>query len=331
MKKLLVKSLGSFLWISLISLILGACQNEDVDPLTSKEQSEKAAKDNSQIVAVTEEVMDITDGIWSSRDFSGGRTAGGDHGDDDNEGDGDNEDQHGDGDHNDDDNEDHHGDGDHDSRGCKPSVSGSFNLDRSHPDSLIYTGTFIVDFGDGSTCEDSTHIRKGKVIDSVMLIISYKDSITFTSTETITFEGFYKDSVQVDGTFIIKASTGNPTTVEALGTKITYADGTSFSWDGTLTYVYEKKGSRHCKGKTMKITEGSITGTTRSGTDFTATIIKEIIYKRGCFGKRSFVPVSGTVEVTTQGVTSATDYGDGSCDKKYTITTAGVLTEHSFS
>jgi len=323
MKNLLIKSLGSFLWISLICLILGACQNEDVDQLTSKEQSEKAAKENSQAVAVTEEVMDITDGIWSSRGFSGGRTAGGDDG----EGDHDDDDDDGD----DDDKEDHHGDGDHDSRGCKPSISGSFNLDRSHEDSLIYTGTFVVDFGDGSSCEDSTHIRKGKVIDSVTFIISFKDSIYFTSTETITFEGFYKDSVQVDGTFIIKSSTGNPTTVEAQGAKITYGDGTFFSWDGTLTFVYEKKGSRHCKGKTMKITDGSITGTTRTGVDFTATITNEIIFKRGCFGKRFFVPVSGTVEVTTEGVTSTIDFGDGSCDKDFTITAAGVLTAHTFS
>jgi len=312
MKQFPVKALGSFLWISLIFMILTCCQNEDVDQLTSKEQSEKAAEDNSQIVALTEEVMDVTDGIWSSLDFSAGRTARGDDGDDDHEDNDDNE-------------------GHHDSRGCKPSISGSFNLDHSHPDSLIYTGTFIIDFGDGSSCKDSTYIRKGSVIDSVTMILSYKDGFHFTSNETISFEGFYKDSVQLDGTFIISASKGNPTTVEAQGAKITYADGTFFSWDGSLTYDYEKKGSRHRKGKTMKITEGSLTGTTRSGADFTATIIKEIIFKRGCFGKGFFVPVSGTVEVTSQGVTSTIDYGDGSCDKDYGITTAGILTEHTFS
>lgn len=314
MKQFPVKALGSFLWISLASMIVMCCQNEDGYQLTSKEHSEKAAEDNSQIVAATEEVMDVTDGIWLSRDFSGGRTADG--------GDGDDEEN--------DENEGHHDD-DHDSRGCKPSISGSFNLDHSHPDSLIYTGTFIIDFGDGSSCKDSTYVRKGRVIDSVTMILSYKDGFHFTSTETISFEGFSKDSVQLDGTFIISASRGNPTTVEAQGAKITYADGTFFGWDGTLTYVYEKQGSRHCKGKTMKITEGSLTGTTRSGAGFTATITKEITYKRGCFGKRFFVPVSGTVEVTSQGVTSTVDYGDGSCDKDYAITTAGILTEHTFS
>ncbi len=116
-----------------------------------------------------------------------------------------------------------------------------------------------------------------------------------------------------------QSSTGQPTTVEAQNAKITYVDGSSFNWDGTLTYTYEKSGSRHCMGKTMKVT-GALTG-----------ITNEIIFKRGCFGKHSFVPVSGTVEVTTAGVTSVVDYGDGSCDKKFTVTTASVLTEHIFN
>jgi hypothetical protein len=313
MKKSIEKLFKSFLWIGIFAVVLGACENDDVNPLTTTEKAGLAAKENSQIVAATEEVMDITEGIFGSRDFTGGRTAGG-PGHDGND-DGDN---------------DHKGDGDHDSRGCKPSISGSFNLDRSHPDSLIFTGTFVVDYGDGSTCPDSTHIRKGKVIDSVMVIVTFGDSIKFTSTEAITFEGFFKDSTQLDGRFIIKSSTGNPTTVEAQDAKLTFADGTTFSWAGTLTFVYEKDGSRHCKGQTKKITEGSISGITREGAAFTATVTKEIVFKR-CGGNHFFVPVSGTVEITTAGVTSIIDWGDGSCDKNFSITTAGVTEDHSFS
>ncbi|HEX6891230.1 MAG TPA: hypothetical protein VF141_11055 [Chryseolinea sp.] len=308
------KQFGSFIWMGLILLLLGACQSDDVSPLTAQQDADIAARENSQIVAVTEEVMDITDQIFVSRGFSGGRTADGGPGHDDE----------------DDDNDDH-GDEHNDSRGCKPLISGSFHVDRGHQDSLIYTGTFIVDYGDGSHCPDSANVRKGKVMDSITFIVSFRDSITFTSTEIITFEGFTKDSSAIDGKFIIKSSTGNPTTVEAQGAEITYADGTSFSWDGTLTFEYEKKGSRHCKGNTMKITEGSIEGITRSGAEFTATIIEEVVFKRGCYGRKFFVPVSGTVDITTGGVTSTLDYGDGSCDKDFTITTAGEITEHSFS
>ena len=303
--KTFLKFSKPMLWVGFFMLTMWACQNENADEPSMKTQSVTTARDNSQIVAATEDVMNITADAFNSEGFSSGRIAG---------------DHHDDGD--DDDNDD--------SGKCHPSVSGTFDLDRSHPDSLVYSGTLTIDFGDASTCGDSTHIRRGKIIDHYTIVISYKDSLTFSSTETITFEGFYKDSVQLDGTFIIKSSTGQPTTVEAQNAKITYADGTSFSWSGTLSYVYEKNGSRHCKGKTMKVT-GSLSGTTRDGADFTATITKELVYKRGCFGKHFLVPVSGTIDVTTMGVTSTIDYGDGTCDKDFTITTAGVLTEHTFS
>jgi hypothetical protein len=306
MKNTLLKSIKSMTLIGFFMLIVWACQDENIDKLDSKTQASNAAQDNSQIVATTQEVMNITANAFTARGLTGGRVAHGDHDDDDDDNDNNN------------------------SGECKPSISGTFSLDRTHPDSLIYSGTFIIDFGDGSSCPDSTNIRKGKVIDEFTWIISFKDSITFTSTETITFEGFYKDSTQLDGKFVIKSSTGHPTTIEAQDAKITYADGTFFSWDGTLSYSYEKSGSRHCKGKLMKVT-GALSGTTRAGQEFTATITREIVFKRGCSGRHSFIPVSGTVEVTTGGTTSVIDYGDGSCDKHFTITTGGVPTEHIFS
>lgn len=314
MKRLNKKFFESLICVGLFLVFLGACQTDDVSPLTAKQNAGVAAEDNSQIVAVTDEVMDITDGIFVSRGFTGGRVGESGPGHDGND---------------DDQGEDENGEH-HDSRGCKPSISGSFNLDRSHRDSLIYTGVFVVDYGNGSTCPDSAHVRKGKVIDSIAFIVSFKDSLRFTSKETITFDGFWKDSTQLDGKFIISASTGNPTTAEAIGAKITYADGTSFSWDGSLTFVYEKKGSRYCKGSVKTITEGHIEGMTREGAPFTATVVEDVVLKR-CNGKRAFVPVSGVVDVTTGGVTSTLDFGDGSCDKKFTVTTAGETTDHSLS
>ena len=304
MKKALFKSIKSTAIIGFFILTIWACQNDDTVDFSSKTQSSTTAEDNAKIVAATEDVMNITANAFTSQGLTSGRMAGNHDGDD------------------------NDNNSDEDSDGCKPSVSGSFNLDRTHLDSLIYSGTFTIDFGDGSTCADSCHVRKGKVIDTFTIIVSFKDSITFSSTETISFEGFWKDSTQLDGTFVIKSSTGQPTTVETKNAKITYADGTSFSWSGTLSYAYDKKGSRHCKGSFKKVT-GSLSGVTRSGAPFTATITKELIYKRGCFGKHSFIPVSGTVDVTTSAITSIIDYGDGRCDKDFTVTTAGIITEHT--
>ncbi len=256
----------------------------------------------------TQAVMSITAGAMGQKGVLGGRTMDGD--------------QPGEGD------QPEEGDNDEDETGCKPSIKSAFSLDTSHTDSLIYSGSITIDYGDGSTCTDSTHRRTGKITDTYLYVVSFKDSITFSSTETITFDAFHKDTVQVDGTVIIKSSSNAPTTVEWKDAKITYADGSSTTWSGTLTYHYEKGMGRHWIGKTIKIT-GSLTGTNRKGLAFTATITKEIVYQFGCFNKPKFIPVSGSVEVVVGGVTSTIDYGDGTCHKGLTIETDGEKDEHS--
>src|SRR6187402_1916762 len=144
MKNTILKSIKSMTLIGFFMLIVWACQDENIDKLDSKTQASTAAQDNSQIVATTQEVMNITANAFTAKGLTGGRVAHGDHDDDDN-----------------DDND--NGDDNNNPGECKPSISGTFSLDRTHPDSLIYSGTFIIDFGDGSSCSDSTNIRKGKV------------------------------------------------------------------------------------------------------------------------------------------------------------------------
>lgn len=301
------------IWIAFYALFMWACQKDNIEKRATPAQAAEATLDNTQLVAATQSVMSITGGALAQKGIMGGRTMGDDHGDGEHE-DGD----HGDGKHEDDDDE----------TGCRPSIKGTYSLDTTHPDSLIYSGTIIIDYGDGSTCTDSTHLRTGKILDTYLYIISFKDSIRFSSTETITFEAFHQDTIQVDGTIIIKSSSRKSTVVELQDVKITYEDGTFASWNGTLTYQYEKGKGRHWRGKTIKVT-GSLTGSTRAGLDFKATITKEIVYKYGCFRKHKFTPVSGTVEVVVGGVTSTLDYGDGTCHKHCTITTAGNTSEHS--
>jgi hypothetical protein len=130
----------------------------------------------------------------------------------------------------------------------------------------------------------------------------------------------------LDGTFIVKSATKQPTTFESQNAKITYPDGTAASWNGMLTFTYDKGESRDWEDNSVNVT-GSLSGTSREGASFTADITKAIQYKNDCFeGRHKSFPVSGTINVTTNGTLSTIDYGDGSCDKKYTIVTAGETT-----
>jgi hypothetical protein len=297
MKKLSVRS---FVWVAFYVAFVWACQQENITKTASPAQSKQAAQDNTQIVAATQSVMSITASAMGQNSALGGRIADGDQSDE----------------------------NDDDETTCKPSIKHTFARDTTHVDTVIYTGSVTIDYGDGSTCTDSTRRRTGKVTDTFVYTVSFKDSITFSSIETVTFAAFHKDSTQVDGTITIKSSTKTATTVEAKDSKITYKDVTFTSWNGILTYNYEKGIGRHWRGKTIKIT-GSLTGTTRAGLAFTATITKEIVYQYGCFSKNKFIPVSGTVEVVIGGATSTIDYGDGTCHKDLKIEANGETSEHS--
>lgn len=287
--------------VGLVTLIVGfvlSCQHEAQDVLLSKQmkvqQSIQAAQDNASMIAAAQDAVSLTSSAFANQGITFGRMA-----DD--------------------------GDEEYDSD-CRPTVVNNIKVDWSHTDSLIVSGTITIDFGDSTVC-DSTHVRKGKIIDSLMLVVVFKDRTTFKSFEKITFQNFWRDSTQVDGSLSINAATGSPTIVAINGSRIRYRDGTSSSWTGNLVFTYERKTT----GTTIDVT-GSWSGTTRNGIAFSASITKAIEYKSGCFGRSHyFIAVSGTVDVITNGVTSTIDYGNGTCDRVYTITTAGVTTEHRFT
>lgn len=318
MKKRTFESIRLVGWLVFFLAIAWSCQKENVSLMSAKtrEQASLAASNNSQLLTTAQDVADITSSALAGQGVAGGRTltygrvADGDH-------------------------------GDHDP--CGPTVTGTFSFTEKH-DTIIYSGKLTIDFGDGTACHDSTEMHKGKIIDSFTLILTRNDSISFNLTDSITFEGFHKDTVTVDGLFVKRSTSWKNWTLDISNAKITYQDGTMVSWSGSLNTVigpgaigmndtdgdngsdstHTSDGGHYGHFSFSKTVTGSIHGTTRDGAEFTAEITKPLVYQCGC-SKR--IPVSGTVKITVAGVESDVDYGDGTCDRKYSVTTAGVTTD----
>lgn len=302
MKKFMSMPLQRLGWIVFFGVVTWACQEDNPSTLTTEEarqQSSVAASDNHEMIAVTQDALEVSAGAFSSEGISNGRsTSGGQV-------------------------------ARHPIDKCSPSISGSFDLDQSNPDSIIYTGTLVIDYGDGSTCTDSTRLRKGKITNDFTFIVVMTDGFKTYSTQSLTFEGFQKDSTTIDGTIVTTAATDSSTTIEAQSVRITFADGTSATWDGALTYTYDKGEDCRWKDNTIRVT-GSWTGTNREGVSYTADITKELVFSYWCDKRHRFRPLSGTIEIKVGDVTSTVDYGDGTCDKKYTVTSGGTTTEFEF-
>ncbi|HEY8937805.1 MAG TPA: hypothetical protein VIM65_21405, partial [Cyclobacteriaceae bacterium] len=204
------KSLKSIGLLLVLILITWACQDNNESPKVNSEQTKaqtaQSARDNTSIVASTQDALELTsqafdnEGLTSAQATASGRLDGHFHGDK------------------------------HD---CEPSISGTYSIDNTHQDTIIYSGSMTIDYGDGSTCKDTVNVHKGKLTNAFTLIVSLHDSITFSSTQTLTFVGFSKDTTTLDGVFITKKATGKPATVETDNAKITYPDGTSTTWSGT--------------------------------------------------------------------------------------------------
>jgi hypothetical protein len=306
MKKVTSKPLQRFAWIALFSVVIWACQDDNdgssTTTLTTEEaqaQTKIAANDNHEMIAVTQDAMEISADAFAEEGISDGRSTAGSRVER------------------------------HPKDKCSPSVSGSFNLDQSNPDSIIYTGTLVIDYGDGSSCTDSTRVRKGKITNDFTFTVSRKNGFKTYSAQALTFEGFQKDSTTVNGTVVTTGAGGSSTTLEAQDVSIAFADGSSATWDGTLTYTYDKGESGKWKDNTIHVT-GAWTGTNREGVEYSADITEALVFSYWCDKHHKFRPVSGKVEIRVGDVTSIVDYGDGTCDKKYTVTSGEITTEFEF-
>lgn len=294
-------------WMVFAMLVAVGCDSSNDATVTSEvktAQVKASVEDNSNTATVTQDILDITDDALSGNGISGGRLGGDDSS----------------------------------SSGrtarCDAKIISDYDkVKTGEKNTYSYKGTITIDYGEGTTCNESK--RKGKIFDTFEYTIKHNtDSsrVTVYLKETITFENFTSDTLQVEGTFITISETDKPTSVEAQKAKITYEDGTSVSWDATHTHTYvegEKK-ERPWEDDSDDSEEviGSSNGKNREGKEFTATITSALVYAYACEDING--PVKGAIDLVVNGTKSVVDYGTGTCDKVYTITTDGETKEYTF-
>lgn len=176
-----------------------------------------------------------------------------------------------------------------------------------------------VDYGDG--CEgQGGRIRAGKVI------IEYSNRrLVPGAYRIVTFEDFSIDTVKVEGTRtltnISESEEDAPAfSVKLTGGSLTFTDGTTATSEVDHVRTWYRAANPL---EDMTTLTGTASGTQRDQSDYSVTILEELVYKRSCRSSRVFIPVSGVKEVTKDGETAIIDYGDGECDNEVEITIDG--------
>ncbi|MEO7310156.1 MAG: hypothetical protein ABIX01_07160 [Chitinophagaceae bacterium] len=185
----------------------------------------------------------------------------------------------------------------------------------------VFPKTITIDFGTGCTGPDGK-TRRGKVI------TVYTGRMVEPGSEaTTTFDGFYVDSVHVEGAHRIKnnsTATVRIFTRTVVNGKLSKPSGNSIQWNATHTNTQTAGlGTPNFPlDDEFDITgfaEGQNTRGTRVNT-WSRLIINPLHKKFICrwFG-------SGTVKVTRNGNSAFLDFGTGSCDNQATVTIGGVV------
>ncbi|MAE86293.1 MAG: hypothetical protein CMB80_26395 [Flammeovirgaceae bacterium] len=180
-----------------------------------------------------------------------------------------------------------------------------------------------IDFGDG--CED----RNGTVRSGIIRIAYNELRNVPGAYRIVTFEDFFVDSVGVEGTRTLtniselSDSLSRTFEIKLEGGKLSFPDGTTMTRDSEFertSYLTDGWSNAY-----VTLTGGA-TGTLIGGTEYTMSILDEIVIKRACREDAVVIPVSGVKEIVSGENVVTIDYGDGSCDNYVDITVNGETT-----
>lgn len=182
--------------------------------------------------------------------------------------------------------------------------------------------------------DDDGNMRAGKII------ITWQGGRWFVpgSIHTVTLEGYSINGVGIEGTrTVTNTSTAeSPLTWTIAGThKSTWPDGTSATRTVNKTRQWVRSSISPKEDKVIisqtQPTVAAATGINRHGKTYSVQITTPLQYFFSC-GRRVKIPVIG-VKVVNVGDTSTgskvytVDYGNGTCDNKFTVTKDGVTKE----
>ncbi len=180
-------------------------------------------------------------------------------------------------------------------------------------------GTIVIDFGDGCTGPNG-RVRKGRINIEFIGKRFYPGSMVIISTEDYFVDGIGVDGVRTE----LNSSSSNedaPSFTINESVTLIFPDGTTATRESTRTRTWHREANPLQDSWTVT---GSAIGTTRRDVEYVMTITKPLVFKRECaILSKLVIPVEGTKELVVNDKKITTDFGNGECDTKITITING--------
>jgi len=184
----------------------------------------------------------------------------------------------------------------------------------------------VIDFGTEGCTGPYGRVRKGKII------ITYSSTLgDDIANRIITFDNYFVNNRQISGTINLRDIEinldGNYQSTKGLvDYKVTFPNGQFITTNGSVTRELTAGGGDGILENNEFEVTGSYTTVSDQGASFSHTITEALIVKMSCVGEGGFARVAGTIEMKKTGLAgnsrvTTIEYGDGTCDGEFTITT----------
>jgi hypothetical protein len=209
-------------------------------------------------------------------------------------------------------------------------LTSCFSVTVTHSTNTFFPVKVIIDFGVAGCTGPDGHLRKGKII------IEYSDRLIAPgAVATTTFDGFYIDSIKVEGTHKITNSsqiTTSPSrqfTVDVIDGKLSKPNGDYTEWNShkVITQIEGLLTPDYPRDDIFKL-EGSSHGKAKRGSLLVAwesAIVEPLIKKFTCsWVVKGQIKAARVNSSTSNTWVAILDFGAGDCDNKATVTVNGT-------
>jgi len=180
-------------------------------------------------------------------------------------------------------------------------------------------GTLTIDFGTSGCTDHKGNVRTGK------LIFTYNGKRFMPeSTVVTTTENYFINGIKLEGTRTLtnrSNSTSDAPRFNAVlaNGKAIFPDEMIATREADITWQWNRAENRLDDNLQIETTS-TASGTTRAGRNYAMMLLEPLIYKRHCG-----IAVSGIKKYTINGEKEIMiDFGDGTCDRAFTVTINGV-------
>ena len=186
-------------------------------------------------------------------------------------------------------------------------------------------GVLTIDFGTAGCTDQKGNVRKGKLIFNYDGKRFMPGATVVTTTENYSINGVKLEGIRTLTNLQNSTSDAPRFNVVLQNGKAIFPNEVFATRQSDITWQWNRAANPQEDNLTVESTS-SASGSTRAGRAYQVDVVENLVYKRHCG-----IAVSGIKKYTIDGEKEVSvDYGDGVCDRAFTVTMNGITRDITF-